>query len=100
MAVLALVLMSCGNDGKPTATADVNNTSTKPKTITNQPTVTNDKVSITAKDASVKSGSEVCINVQVANFNEIISMQYATVWDTKALRFKGCLLYTSDAADE
>lgn len=86
---VVLVLMSCGNDGTPTATAaTTNNTTTKPKTSASQPTVTNNKVRVTAKNVTVKSGAEACLNVQVSNFNEIISMQYASAWDTNALKFK------------
>ena len=92
--VVALFLMSCGNDGtSTTATATANTTSTnpitKPTSNPSQPTIAKDKVRVSAKNVSVKSGAEVCINVQVANFNEILSMQYATTWDTKALKFKG-----------
>lgn len=92
--VVALFLMSCGNEGTTTnATATANTTSTKPATKPTsnsaQTTVAKDKVRVTAKNVTAKSGSEVCINVQVSNFNEIISMQYATTWDTKALKFKG-----------
>ena len=88
--VVALFLMSCGNDGSTTATATASTTTTKPS-ANKQPssTVVKEKVSITAKNVSVKSGAEVCVNVQVANFNEILSMQYATTWDAKALKFKG-----------
>ena len=88
--VVALFLMSCGNDGSTTtATVTANTTTTKPASNQIQSTTPKDKVSITAKNVSVKSGAEVCVNVQVANFNEILSMQYATTWDAKALKFKG-----------
>jgi len=92
--VVALFLMSCGNDGtSTTASAAANTTATKPKTTTpkaNTPKTptTKGKVGIKAKNVSVKSGAEVCVTVQVSNFNEILSMQYGTSWDPKALKFK------------
>jgi hypothetical protein len=35
----------------------------------------------------VKSGEEVCLNVQVADFNALLSMQYSIKWDPKVLQF-------------
>ena len=91
--VVALFLMSCGNDGaSTTATAAANTTTTKPvatpKATNSKTPTTAGKVGIKAKNVSVKSGAEVCINVQVYNFLEILSMQFATKWDPKALKFK------------
>lgn len=88
--VVALFLMSCENNGtSTTATAAANTTSTTPTSKSTQPAVAKDKVRVSAKNVTAKSGTEVCIDVQVSNFDEILSMQYATTWDTKALKFKG-----------
>lgn len=35
----------------------------------------------------VKSGDEVCLNVQVADFNALLSMQYSIQWDPAQLEF-------------
>ena len=83
---VALFLTSCEGDGTSTTAKATGNAT--PTTKSSPTTTSSDKVSVTAKNVSVKSGAEVCINVQVANFNEILSMQYATTWDTKALKFK------------
>lgn len=36
----------------------------------------------------VKSGTEVCVKVQVADFTALMSMQYSVKWDPKMLQFK------------
>ena len=36
---------------------------------------------------TVKSGEEFCVDVQVSNFIEVISMQYSTNFDSKILKF-------------
>lgn len=36
----------------------------------------------------VKSGESVCLNVQVADFNQLLSMQYSVRWDPKMLKFE------------
>lgn len=37
---------------------------------------------------TVKSGSPVCLNVQVSDFNQLLSMQYSVRWDPAMLDFK------------
>jgi len=41
------------------------------------------------KDVITKSGGNFCIDVQVTNFVDVISMQYSTNWDPKILEYKG-----------
>jgi len=84
--VVALFLMSCGNEGTTTnATATANTTSTNPtaKSTSNsaQTTVAKDKVSVTAKNVSAKSGTEVCIDVQDhPNLKDISLMNGSTIY--------------------
>ena len=36
----------------------------------------------------VKNGAEVCLKVQVVDFDQLLSMQYSVRWDPKMLQFK------------
>lgn len=36
----------------------------------------------------VKSGENICLNVQVADFNQLLSMQYSVRWDPAMLQFE------------
>lgn len=88
-----LGLVACGEntssaDKKETKVAAVN--STTPKTTTpppSKPTSSSKKVTITGKDMTVKSGEKFCVDVQVTNFIDVISMQYSTNFDNKVLEF-------------
>lgn len=89
---LLLILSACG-DSKPASATEANVTaSNKIKTLSkNSTTSTNNAkaVVISGKDVTTKSGGEFCINVEVANFVDVVSMQFSTNWDTKALQYKG-----------
>ena len=87
-----LGLVACGD--KTTATnktdtkvAAVNSTSPKAKPSPSKSTSSSKKVTISGKDMAVKSGEEFCIDVTVANFIDVISMQYSTNFDNKILEF-------------
>jgi hypothetical protein len=48
---------------------------------------TND-LTLVAEHQAAKSGQEVCVNISVADFNNLLSMQYSLVWDPEVLVFE------------
>jgi len=95
------MLAACGDSkNEPVSQSSKSNTSAAASTtakastvnIQNKKTVptSNSKiVIISGKDVTVKSGTDFCIDVQVTNFVDVISMQYSTNWDTEAVQEKG-----------
>lgn len=86
-----LGLLACGGEAataNKTETKVAATTSSTPKTTTS-PTKssTSKKVIISGKDMTVKSGEEFCVDVQVTNFIDVISMQYSTNFDSKVLEY-------------
>ena len=89
-----LILASCGDKSagtdhatkvKAAATKVVATPAKTPQKIqTSSATVT-----IAGKDMEVASGTEFCMDVEVSGFVDVISMQYSTNWDAKALQYIG-----------
>lgn len=87
---ICFLLMSCGEE-KPSKTkaniAASNPTATKTK-VASAPK-SKGKVTIQGNPVKTTSGGEFCMDVQVSNFIDVISMQYSTNWDPKQLQYKG-----------
>ena len=87
---LAFSFFSCGNDATNTTNPKKPIANTTPKTNElGKPSPTSKKknVSIYAKNAAGKVGEVICTNIEVQNFNEILSMQYTMSWDASILEF-------------
>lgn len=87
-----LGLVACGSKSSSSSKTDakvatVNSATPKTTTSTSKPVSTSKKVTISGKDMTVKSGEEFCVDVQVSNFIDVISMQYSTNFDSKVLEF-------------
>jgi hypothetical protein len=52
------------------------------------PKATQNPLTLGVSNQRVKSGAPVCLDVQVADFNQLLSMQYSVKWDPAALQFK------------
>lgn len=82
-------LYACGGDSSASTKAKAASTETtaaKSPAPAAKPAAPK-KVIISGKDMTVKSGEEFCTDVQVTNFLDVISMQYSTNFDDKALEF-------------
>ncbi|MFK7771569.1 MAG: cohesin domain-containing protein [Saprospiraceae bacterium] len=84
--------MACGSKASSSNKADtkvaaVNPATPKTTTPASKPASASKKVTISGKDMTVKSGEEFCVDVQVSNFIDVISMQYSTNFDSKVLEF-------------
>jgi len=98
---LLVILTACGDSNNKSATQSAESNTNiaatnapKPTKAKNPnkktvPTSNAKTVIISGKDATVKSGGDICIEVQVTNFVDVISMQYSTNWDTNSLQEKG-----------
>lgn len=53
----------------------------------NASTMAND-LTLVAEHQTAKSGQEVCVNISVADFQNLLSMQYSLVWDPEVLAFE------------
>lgn len=87
--LLIFGLYACGGDSSASTKAKAALTATttaKSSAPATQPAAPK-KVIISGKDMTVKSGEEFCTDVQVTNFLDVISMQYSTNFDDKALEF-------------
>jgi len=78
---LLLVMIACGDSKTASSTVKANVTASTPAPI-EKPVI------ISGKDVTVKSGAEFCVNIEVANFVDVVSMQYSTNWDVKALEYQ------------
>ena len=94
--LLIVFCSACG--GETAANKNESAASTQQKTATTTPAkntaapsnpVNAGKVTISGKAVTAKSGEDFCMDVQVANFVDVVSMQYSTNWDEKALLYKG-----------
>ena len=94
---LLLILAACGDSktapktqATPTkaniTSANTSKTSAPKKTTI--PKSNANKIVISGKEVTTKSGGDFCIDVQVTNFVDVISMQYSTNWDTKAIQYQ------------
>ncbi|MEM6964600.1 MAG: cohesin domain-containing protein [Bacteroidota bacterium] len=89
---ICLFLTSCGGEKPPKTEANIaasNPTPTTTKSANPVVNTTNEKVTIYGSPVTTKSGSELCVGVQVSNFIDVVSMQYSTNWDTQQLKYKG-----------
>ena len=86
-------LMACNGESSTANKTEpkVASTNAPASKVVNQPakTAASQKVIISGKDMTVKSGEEFCVDVQVTNFVEVISMQYSTNFDSKVLQYVG-----------
>ncbi|MCB9035414.1 MAG: hypothetical protein H6557_02225 [Lewinellaceae bacterium] len=53
------------------------------------PPQSQDVLSITARNARVRPGADVCVAFQVKGFTNLLAMQYTMAWDPKVLEFRG-----------
>jgi hypothetical protein len=51
-------------------------------------TLINNDLTLVAEHKVARSGQEVCVNISVADFNKLLSMQYSLVWDPEVLAFE------------
>ena len=84
-------LLACGGESSTANKTDakvVSKTTPAPKTTTS-PTKSSapKKVIISGEDMKVKSGEEFCVDVQVTNFIDVVSMQYSTNFDNEILEY-------------
>ncbi len=89
-----LGLMACGSKASSSSKTDskvatVDTATPKTTTPASKPATASKKVTISGKDMTVKPGEEFCVDVQVSNFIDVISMQYSTNFDSKVLEFVG-----------
>jgi len=86
-----LGLVACGSkassSNKTEAKVATINQATPKTTAPSKSATSSKKVTISGKDMTVKSGEEFCVDVQVSNFIDVISMQYSTNFDSKVLEF-------------
>ncbi|MCB0585730.1 MAG: hypothetical protein KDD06_10470 [Phaeodactylibacter sp.] len=53
------------------------------------PPMSEDVLTITAQNARVKPGADVCVAFRAKGFTNLLAMQYTMAWDPKVLEFKG-----------
>jgi len=86
-----LGLTACGGDSsaanKSSAKVASTTSPTSKSAIPAAKSTSSKKVIISGKDMTVKSGEEFCVDVQVTNFLEVISMQFSTNFDSKVLEY-------------
>lgn len=87
-----LGLVACGSKSSSSnkteaKVATVNAATPITTTPSSKPATSSKKVTISGKEMTVKSGEEFCVDVQVSNFIDVISMQYSTNFDNKVLEF-------------
>lgn len=84
-------IVSCGGESSTAnkTEAKVASSTTPTSQTTTSPTKssTSKKVIISGEDMTVKSGEEFCLDVQVTNFIDVVSMQYSTNFDSKMLEY-------------
>ena len=89
-------VLSCRNPGTDTqtegeATAETASTNESPigsRQAYVPPRASQNPLTLGFSSARVKSGELVCLDVQTANFNALLSMQYSVKWDPALLQFK------------
>lgn len=85
-------LVSCNNQNTPQATSESNDESASSAVATAQETggsaQNGEALTISAPEMTAKSGETVCVDVVVAGFNKLLSMQYTITWNQKILVFK------------
>lgn len=93
--LLPLLAAFCANDSKQTATASENTSVATTDTKDNTHRPSNDiiaysplEVVMRASEVEAKQGAQVCVPVTVANFKDIIAMQYSIKWDPNVLTFQ------------
>jgi hypothetical protein len=84
-------IVACGGESSATNKAEAkvavaDSPASKASTPQSNPTATK-KVIISGKDMVVKSGEKFCVDVQVTNFIDVVSMQYSTNFDSKVLEY-------------
>lgn len=94
ISLFVILLAACGGESSTTSKAaakPASATVSNPKATSNKNSTskTAAKVVVSGEHVNTTSGGEFCIDVQVSNFVDIISMQYSTNWDSKVLEYKG-----------
>ncbi len=78
--VIIVFGMACGNSGGPNKSANDENQKTyKPSIQTS--------IQVLFDIADVENGSTYCMNVKVADFKNILSLQYSINWDPAVLKY-------------
>lgn len=75
------------NQGASATTDGESPVGTRPAYV--PPKATQAPLTLGVANQRVKSGSPVCLDVQVADFNQLLSMQYSVKWDPAMLQYKG-----------
>lgn len=74
------------NEANATSTSNENPLGSRPAYV--PPKATQNPLTLGVSNQRVKSGSPVCLDVQVADFDQLLSMQYSVKWDPELLQFK------------
>lgn len=78
-----LIFSACQSD-KPQAAQSTTTAATAHSSTGPAPS---EKLMLLVKDQQVEQGSSFCLDVQVQQFNQILSMQYTMHWDPEILKF-------------
>ncbi len=89
-----LILASCANEPKQTATS-----ASSSDAATYKPTVKT-SLGIMIGQASAAQGTETCLDVKVRDFEEIVSIQHSINWDTEVLKFNRVQSINLEGASE
>ena len=64
------------------------------------PILLNQNVTLTVEESKAAAGSTVCVDVSVADFENLLAMQYSLVWDPDILSFVGIQSYNLPGLSE
>ncbi|PHN04939.1 hypothetical protein [Flavilitoribacter nigricans] len=70
----------------PAATSSESPVGTRPAYV--PPKATQNPLTLGVSNQRVKSGAPLCLDIQVADFDQLLSMQYSVKWDPTMLKFK------------
>lgn len=82
---LLITLFSCGGDRSESSSAKAQSASTAQVVTTPQPPA---NLTLSVANQSIKSGQTSCLDITVADFRSLISMQYSMKWDPAILEFQ------------
>lgn len=81
-----VVFVACGNNTRQEAFDQISNASVALPTTANEPAAAT-SLSILFPNESVEKGQSICLDVKVADFIQMLSMQYTIQWDPTVLKF-------------
>jgi hypothetical protein len=84
LASLSFSFWQCQSENGKTEKPEVVNSATK---VSTQPK-SSEGIRILVDDQTVTAGAEVCVDLNVKDFQQVVSMQYTFTWDPSALTFK------------